>query len=99
MKTWSTALALGLLIVPASAMAQGRPLSTAMNCAQAAGLINARGAVVMSTGAYTYDRYVRDRSFCTPSETTKPDFIPTRDAAACFIGYRCIEVVRGGRRM
>ena len=69
-----------------------------MTCAQAVGLVNARGAVVMSTGPYTYDRYVQHRGFCTPTETTKPDFVPTRDNPTCFIGYRCIEITRGGRR-
>ena len=52
----------------------------------------------MSTGPYTYDRYVQHRGFCTPTETTKPDFVPTRDNPTCFIGYRCIEITRGGRR-
>ncbi|HEV2571857.1 hypothetical protein [Methylocella sp. CPCC 101449] len=99
MKTFAYVLALGMLIAPTGvAMAQGRPLSTAMTCAQAAGIVNARGAVVMSTGPYTYDRYVQHRGFCTPTETTKPDFVPTRDNPTCFIGYRCIEITRGGRR-
>ncbi|MDH7795478.1 MULTISPECIES: hypothetical protein [unclassified Beijerinckia] len=103
MKTYLCALVLGLLAVPtgmalAQGRPQGRPLSTAMTCAQAAGLVNARGAVVMSTGPYTYDRYVQHRGFCTTTETIKPDFIPTRDSPTCFIGYRCVEITRGGRR-
>lgn len=103
MRTLSYALLLGLLIAPtglafAQGRPQGRPLSTAMTCGQAAGLVNARGAVVMSTGAYTFDRYVQHRGFCTPTETIKPDFVPTRDNPTCFIGYRCIEITRGGRR-
>jgi hypothetical protein len=80
-----------------SAFAQGRPNSTAMTCAQAAGLVKARGAVVMSTGPMTYDRYVSSRGFCSQTEITVPDWVATRDSNACFVGYRCREVTRSFR--
>jgi len=80
-----------------SALAQGRPDSTAMTCAQAAGLVKARGAVVMSTGPTTYDRYVSNRGFCTQTEITVPDWVATRDSNACFVGYRCKETTRSYR--
>src|SRR3954451_17348236 len=47
-----------------AAVAQNRPSTTAMTCQQAASLVYARGAIVLGTGGYTYDRFVRDRSFC-----------------------------------
>jgi len=86
-------LALAALALPlaAGALAQGRPQSTAMTCRQAAGLVFSRGAVVLGTGGHTYDRYVRDRSFCEITEATKPGFAPTRDDPKCFAGYRCFE--------
>ncbi|SDM84978.1 hypothetical protein SAMN05216360_10426 [Methylobacterium phyllostachyos] len=39
----------------------------------------------------TYDRFVRDRSFCEPTEIAKRAFRPTRDNANCLIGYTCYE--------
>lgn len=92
-------LILSILIAfqSSAALAQGRPNSTAMTCAQAAGLVSARGAVVMSTGPMTYDRYVSNRGFCTQTETTVPDWVPTRDSNACFVGYRCRETTRSLR--
>jgi len=46
---------------------------------------------VLGTGGYTYDRFVRDRSFCEITEATESAFAPTLDAPQCFIGYRCKE--------
>src|SRR5215213_3907368 len=51
-----------------AAVAQNRPSTTAMTCRQAASLVYARGAIVLGTGGYTYDRFVRDRSFCQITE-------------------------------
>ncbi|ACA21170.1 hypothetical protein M446_6936 [Methylobacterium sp. 4-46] len=73
------------------AAAQDRPATTAMSCGQARGLLRARGALVMGTGGFTYDRFVRDRSFCEPTEVTANAFVPTRDNPQCLVGYRCIE--------
>ena len=83
----SAALALSAV----SAVAQSRPQSPRMTCAQAAGMVFQRGAIVLGTGGYTYDRFVRDRSFCEITEVTKPAFAPTLDKPQCFVGYTCIE--------
>ena len=71
------------------AQAQGRPSTLAMSCAQAKALVTQSGAVVLTTGPYTFDRFVRDRSFCTPDENLEPTWAPTRDAAQCLVGHRC----------
>ena len=76
------------------ARAQGRPSSTQLTCAQVTGLVQARGAVVLGTGGPTFDRYVRDRSFCEATETVQRRFVPTLDTAQCFVGYRCREPSR-----
>ena len=78
------------VLVAGDAFAQ-RASTTAMTCGQARSFIQAQGAAVIGTGGQTYDRYVRDRSFCEATEVTKTSFVPTRDTASCFIGYRCIE--------
>lgn len=83
------ALAL-LALLPNAALAQGRPDTRAMTCAAAAALVAREGAVVMTTGPAAYERIVRDVGFCTIETSTRPDYEPTRDAAQCFVGYRCV---------
>lgn len=78
-------------LVATSALAQPRPSTVAMTCAQAAGLVASRGAIVLGTGGYTYDRFVQHRGFCLITETTEAAFVPTRDNPQCFVGYRCVE--------
>jgi hypothetical protein len=84
--------AAAIALAPASsALAQGRPSTTAMSCVQAARLVASRGAIVLGTGGPTYDRFVRDRSFCEPTEIARRAFRPTRDNAECLVGYTCYE--------
>lgn len=82
-----TALAL------ASLPAQARPDTRSMNCVQAQAFIQQNGAVVMSTGPYTYSRFVADRRYCPHYEILKPNYGPTRDNPECPVGYRCERVV------
>jgi hypothetical protein len=56
--------------------------------------VMANGAIVLGTGGQTYDRFVRDRSFCQYDETAEPAFVPSRDNRACFVGYRCRDPSR-----
>ena len=86
--TVASLLLLGLAAGPS--LAQSRPQSTRMTCGQAASLVFQRGAIVLGTGGYTYDRYVRDRGFCEIAETTKAAFAPTLDNPQCFVGYTCL---------
>ena len=80
-----------LYLAAGSALAQSRPQSVGMTCRAAAALVFQHGAIVLGTGGYTYDRYVRDRSFCEITESTKPGFAPTLDNPQCFVGYTCFE--------
>jgi len=34
-------------------------------------------------------RFVRDRSFCRPTEKAVPAFIKSQDRDMCFVGYAC----------
>ena len=81
----------GVLLSASAANAQARPNTVNMSCAQAHGVVMRAGAIVLSTGGQTYDRFVNTRGFCTPSEITKPAWVPTADAPQCFIGCRCEE--------
>lgn len=71
------------------AMAQRRPSTLGMTCAQAQSLVRSTGAIVLSTGAHTYDRFVASQRFCTPDEELVPTWARTRNAAQCMVGYRC----------
>jgi hypothetical protein len=74
----------------ADAWAQSRPLTTRMSCAQAQGLVASQRSVVLSTGPFTYDRYVGSYGSCAGGETLDPAWVPTADTPQCPIGYRCI---------
>ncbi len=82
---------LALLAAASSVQAQPRPLTPNLTCDQARGLVLSRGQIVLGTGAYTYDRYVRDQRFCLRNETTELAFVPTRDTPQCPVGYTCRE--------
>ena len=75
--------------VVSNALAQARPSTLGMSCGQAQSFVRSRGAVVLSTGRHTYDRFVSSRRFCTPDEELEPTWAPTRDTAQCLVGYRC----------
>nr|WP_243373912.1 hypothetical protein [Microvirga solisilvae] len=85
------ALVLALLGCGAGVHAQQRPSTLNMTCGQAQRVILSRGAAVLSTGTYTYDRFVRDRGFCEFNEGVELALVPTRDTPQCPIGYRCVS--------
>jgi hypothetical protein len=79
------------------AIAQSGSTTLAMTCAQARGIVASRGAAVLRTGPATYDRYVRDGSFCVLMETARPAWVRTADVAQCPVGSVCrsIEIDNG----
>lgn len=87
-------LAGAIVMIAGPSLAQ-RPSTTAMSCRQAKGLVDRQGGLVLGTGGQTYDRFVRDRSFCEITEITVPAFVPAGDTPRCFVGYRCREPSRG----
>jgi hypothetical protein len=99
MQAWGCGhVAVLLTLLAGPAVAQERILAPAMPCAQVAGLIQARGAAVLSTGPYTYERVVRDQGFCEAETTTVPAYVRTADTGQCFAGYRCRQTSRGENR-
>lgn len=82
-------LALALLLPAGIAAAQTRPSTVSRPCAASQRDVQVNGAIVLGTGGYTYDRFVRDRNFCQVNEGLDPAFVPSMDRQACFIGYRC----------
>ena len=76
--------------------AYGRVSSLAMSCASLASLVGQRGSIVIATGPNTWDRVVRDRSFCPFEQTSAPEFAPTSDNRQCFAGLRCMDRLNEG---
>jgi len=81
-------VALVPILLSGAAIAQP---TTSMSCGQARAVVARHGGVVLYTGQHTYDRYVANRSFCEPSQITKPAWVPTRDVAQCYVGGTCID--------
>jgi len=79
-----------LVAADPSAAQSRRPDARGMTCAQVQSLIKQRGGVVLTTGQYTFDRYVSNRSFCERREILKNDYIATRDDGQCFV-QRCVQ--------
>jgi len=76
------------LVIPSVATA-ARPNATAMTCAQAAATVAEAGAIVMSTGQHTYERFVASTQFCGRHQVTERAYAPTRDSPRCQVGYTC----------
>jgi hypothetical protein len=83
------AVSLALIVFTTGALAQPRPSTVRMTCAQARSTVLSRGAVVLSTGPNTYDRFVSSRNYCEINESLESVWAPTADTPQCFIGYRC----------
>jgi hypothetical protein len=86
----ATALASALLAMPLmTGEALARPDTRKMTCEGAQQFIRQNGAVVMTTGQYTYERIVTNRSFCDYDEITWLKIAPTLDNPKCRVGYYC----------
>jgi hypothetical protein len=88
---------LALLATLGGAVAQERPYAPRLACQQVAALVAQHGAIVISTGPITYERVVKDESFCPVEETTAPFWTPSADNQQCFAGYRCRDKFSEGR--
>lgn len=91
------AIALGLLAAAVPRPVEARPDTRQMTCSQAQALVKRQGAVVMSTGQYTYARFVSTLGYCDRSQILAPLYAPTRDAPQCFAGYYCKDIIRPNR--
>jgi hypothetical protein len=52
-------------------------------------VVASHGAVVMSTGRHTYERFVASPGYCLFGEYAYTAWAPTRDSRSCRLGYRC----------
>ena len=76
------------MIVAATSFANARPDTRQMTCAQTQALIDSQRAVVLTTGANTYDRYVRQfGNECDWPQMPMSAYVQTRDGRCPL--YRC----------
>lgn len=86
------ALCSAAVIVAATNLANARPDTRKMTCAETQALIQSRHAVVLTTGANTYERYVRQfGNECDSPYVPTADYVRTRDDDKCMV-YRCEEL-------
>lgn len=88
-------LVLPLMAAASPALAQSRLDSLTSSCQTARRAVQDGGAVIIGTGRFVYDRFVRDQSYCPLSQITEPAWLPTANDPQCFVGYRCRD--RGPR--
>ena len=86
----------GFSLFAAEAHAINRYTSTSMTCSKVKATISREGAAVMQyrsprTGLPLYDRYVKNRLFCSSGQTTDRAYVPTSDLPACPVN-RCEDV-------
>ena len=60
-----------------------------MSCAQAAATVAKAGAIVLTTGPGTYERFVATSAQCLQGELTERALAPTTDSPSCAVGYVC----------
>jgi len=78
-----------LAAAPMSAQAARIDVRT-LTCQQAVSMVQSRGAVVFTLTNRSYDRIVKNRFFCDPTEGAENVFAATRDSPRCRIGKRCV---------
>jgi len=80
------------------AAAQSRPNLLVGTCAAARQLVGVAGAIVVDTGAFTFERIVTSAEFCDRRETLIPHWTRTRDQVQCPVGFRCGSTVSSNSR-
>ncbi len=78
-----------IVLLSLADVAWARPDVRTMSCAQARALVLQSGAVVLTTGRYTYDRYVSRQAYCERPFVIRRAWVATRDTNQCNIGYTC----------
>ncbi|MBO6716513.1 MAG: hypothetical protein JJ913_01010 [Rhizobiaceae bacterium] len=75
------------------AVSVARPDARTMTCHQTQALIEQNGAVVISTGQHTYERFVAYNGYCYHPEVRNITYISTRDTDECPV-YHCERPIK-----
>ena len=81
-------------MLAATSVAIARPDARTMSCEQARALLRQSGAVVLTTGQHTYDRYVSGYNYCSWPMAPTQTWISTADTNQCPV-YNCQRVDDG----
>jgi L-fucose isomerase-like protein len=90
-------LVAGLAAILAVSNAEARQSTLNMTCAEATALVQSEGGIVLSTGEFTYERYVSDQRSCLIGEGVRRTSAPTSDNARCQLGNVCVPIIRRKR--
>jgi hypothetical protein len=72
-----------------ASISEARQNTNDMSCGEAAATVARAGAIVLSTGELTYERFVASSTFCLGGEAADAGIAPTLDSPACNVGYVC----------
>lgn len=88
------AAVLAAVISLAPDTAQARPDVRNMSCDQIQRLVDSRGAVVVTTGQFTFERIVSARRFCDRDDILRVTAIRGAGGQQCGIRWRCERRLR-----
>lgn len=97
------AIVLPVLLMAGEALAVSRYQTMSMSCARVQAALNADGAAILHYPAPDnrsldrFDRYVRDRTFCSSSQRTRRVSVPAADTKGCAVN-KCVRASGGGNR-
>lgn len=95
------AIVLPVLLMAGEASAVSRYQTMSMSCARVQAALNADGAAILHHPARNnpsldlFDRYVRDRTFCTSTQRTQRVSVPAADTRSCSVN-KCVRASSGG---
>ena len=78
-----------ILFIGIGTVAFARPSTQSMSCREAQALLASKGAVVMTTGPHTYERFLADDNYCMIAEYADAASAPTKDVRSCPLGFTC----------
>jgi hypothetical protein len=91
------------LLLAGEASAIERYQTTSMSCARVQAALNSDGQAILRYPApdnpslVLFDRYVRDRTFCSPSQRADLRSVPAADTRNCPV-RKCVRAASAGGR-
>jgi len=72
-----------MTLFASAALAQSAPMTQAIACGEAQGLVAARGMVLLYTSPRTWDQFVAHQGFCVTMTELRTVWVRTRDTPEC----------------
>ena len=97
------AIILPVLLLAGEASAVERYQTTSMSCARVQAALNADGQAILRYPApdnpslVLFDRYVRDRTFCSSSQRASVESVPAADTRNCPV-RKCVRAASASGR-